>query len=55
MVATFNGWEDMPEAEREALEQWEQTQRSVDHGTRRCRHCGAKRVSRLTLETGGMD
>ena len=24
MVATFNGWDDMPETEREALEQWEQ-------------------------------
>ena len=23
MVATFNGWDDMPEAERESLEQWE--------------------------------
>jgi hypothetical protein len=23
MVATFNGWDDMPEVEREALEQWE--------------------------------
>ena len=23
MVATYNGWEDMPEEEREALEQWE--------------------------------
>jgi hypothetical protein len=23
MVATYNGWEDMPEDEREALEQWE--------------------------------
>jgi hypothetical protein len=23
MVATFNGWDDMPEDEREALEQWE--------------------------------
>jgi hypothetical protein len=24
MVATFNGWDDMPEIEREALERWEQ-------------------------------
>lgn len=24
MVATFNGWDDMSEVEREALEQWEQ-------------------------------
>ena len=24
MVATFNGWDDMREAEREALERWEQ-------------------------------
>jgi hypothetical protein len=23
MVATFNGWDDMPEVEREGLEQWE--------------------------------
>ena len=23
MVATYNGWEDSPEDEREALEQWE--------------------------------
>lgn len=23
MVATFNGWDDMAEAERESLEQWE--------------------------------
>lgn len=23
MVATFNGWDDMPEVERESLEQWE--------------------------------
>ena len=23
MVATFNGWDDMPDGEREALEQWE--------------------------------
>jgi hypothetical protein len=33
MVATYNGWEDMAEAEREALEQWEQTQLSVGDGT----------------------
>lgn len=33
MVATFNGWEDMPEAEREALELWEQRQRLVDNST----------------------
>jgi hypothetical protein len=24
MVATFNGWDEMPELEREALELWEQ-------------------------------
>jgi hypothetical protein len=24
MVATFNGWDELPEAEREGLEQWEQ-------------------------------
>jgi hypothetical protein len=24
MVATFNGWDEMPEVEREALEVWEQ-------------------------------
>jgi hypothetical protein len=23
MVATYNGWEDLPEDEREALDQWE--------------------------------
>jgi hypothetical protein len=28
MVATYNGWEDMPEDEREALEQWEARDRS---------------------------
>jgi hypothetical protein len=27
MVATFNGWDDMPEAEREALERWEEQHR----------------------------
>jgi len=27
MVATFNGWDDMREAEREALERWEQENR----------------------------
>ena len=26
MVATFNGWDDMREAEREALERWEELQ-----------------------------
>jgi hypothetical protein len=26
MVATFNGWEDMPEGERESLDQWEREQ-----------------------------
>ena len=24
MVATFNGWDDMPELEREALELWDE-------------------------------
>jgi hypothetical protein len=28
MVATYNGWDDMPEDEREALEQWEAKDRS---------------------------
>jgi hypothetical protein len=30
MVATFNGWDDMPEVEREALEVWEQEQMCAD-------------------------
>jgi hypothetical protein len=30
MVATFNGWDEMPELEREALELWEQ-ERPSDH------------------------
>jgi hypothetical protein len=50
MVATFNGWEDMPEAEREALEQWEEAQRSMDDGTVRCRRSGA-----IRLDTGGIE
>ena len=28
MVATFNGWDDMPEEQREALERWEEEQGS---------------------------
>lgn len=30
MVATFNGWDDMPEVEREALELWEQEHMCAD-------------------------
>jgi hypothetical protein len=35
MVATFNGWEDMPEQEREALERWEEEQQRGDQSD----HC----------------
>jgi hypothetical protein len=35
MIATFNGWDELPEAEREGLEQWEEALRSLSDGLRR--------------------
>jgi hypothetical protein len=55
MVATFNGWDEMPEGEREALDLWEQAQRSMADGTRPYRRSGSTRGSRVKLQTGGFE
>jgi hypothetical protein len=34
MAPTYNGWEDTPEDEREALELWEATDRTVRRSSR---------------------
>jgi hypothetical protein len=34
MVPTYNGWEDTPEDEREALEQWEARERGGRRSSR---------------------
>lgn len=34
MAPTYNGWEDTPEDEREALEQWETADRRVRRSSR---------------------
>jgi hypothetical protein len=35
MVPTYNGWEDIPEDEREALEQWEAQDRTRGRSSQR--------------------
>jgi hypothetical protein len=35
MVPTYNGWEDIPEDEREALEQWEARDRTGRRSSQR--------------------
>jgi hypothetical protein len=35
MVPTYNGWEDIPEDEREALEQWEARERVARRSSQR--------------------
>ena len=37
MVPTYNGWEDTPEDEREALEQWEARERGGRRSSRAIR------------------
>jgi hypothetical protein len=46
MVATYNGWEDTPEDEREALEQWE----AREPGGRR----SSRSIPRPELRVSGM-
>jgi hypothetical protein len=54
MVATCNGWEDLPEAEREALEQWEEAQLAMDDGAGGA-VAAAPEGSGERLDTGGIE
>jgi hypothetical protein len=46
MVPTYNGWEDTPEDEREAIELWEEANGLAAHQPRRSRAS----VPRLSVE-----
>jgi hypothetical protein len=41
MAPTYNGWEDTPEDEREALEQWEELTNPVQRAGRKSRASAA--------------
>jgi hypothetical protein len=44
MVATYNGWEDTPEEEREALDLWEMAEQTPGMFSRKSRASGIVRV-----------
>jgi hypothetical protein len=46
MVPTYNGWEDTPEDEREALDRWEEANESARPFQRRSRAS----LTRVTIE-----
>jgi hypothetical protein len=53
MVPTYNGWEDPPEDEREALEQWELRERAAGRGSRAMpRLSGTEYAARLSGRWG---